>query len=153
MIIIISLLFVLPVVLILIGAFTEPIRRENYYSEKDHYVNEFGVVTRFEYYGKNNDKLYIYVKNELYIKEGKAPPDTTYTTKIVIVGNNLNYLKDNGIDEKIKLGSFIEFATVQKNFGYARPIVSLTVDGEVLLEFEDGYANLLEWLQSGGLKR
>ena len=74
-----------------------------------------------------------------------APANTFTSRKFLIEGENLITIKLTGFDEKIKVGSFVEFITVSAAlYGYARPIVSLTVDGETLLEFEEGYEGLLK---------
>lgn len=31
--------------------------------------------------------------------------------------------------------------------GYVMPIVAISVDGEQLLDYEEGYANFMEWLE------
>lgn len=58
-------------------------------------------------------------------------------------------MQKNNIDEQIKIGDTIQFVTAPKYFGdgYVMPIVAISVDGEVLLEFEEGYANFLKWLE------
>ena len=42
----------------------------------------------------------------------------------------------------------VSFMTAPRYFGdgYIMPIVEISVDGEELLSFEEGYENLLEWL-------
>ena len=56
--------------------------------------------------------------------------------------------QDNGIDQKLQMGKQIEFISTPKYFGdgYVMPIVEIVVDGEVLLSFEQGQQNWLEWL-------
>ena len=48
--------------------------------------------------------------------------------------------------EKIEPNSVVEFTSAPAFFGngYLMPIVQLSVNGEILLSFEEGYANLLE---------
>ena len=53
--------------------------------------------------------------------------------------------KDN-ILNLVHIGDSIEFVSAPKVFGdgYTLPIVSLTVNGEVLLDFETGWKNLMK---------
>ncbi|HIV47949.1 MAG TPA: hypothetical protein H9749_09110, partial [Candidatus Acutalibacter stercorigallinarum] len=66
-----------------------------------------------------------------------------------IVGDNVQIVLENGISEKIKLGDTVEFVTAPRYFGdgYVMPIVAISVDGEQLLDYEEGYANFMEWLE------
>ena len=56
-----------------------------------------------------------------------------------------------GILQKVQLGTTVSFMTAPHYFGdgYIMPIVEISVDGEELLSFEEGYENLLEWLRMG----
>lgn len=65
-----------------------------------------------------------------------------------ITGDNLLIVQERGIDRKIKIGDKIRFITAPKYFGdgYVMPIVALSVNEEELLGFEDGFANLMKWL-------
>lgn len=65
-----------------------------------------------------------------------------------IVGDNLPIVQHNGIDEKIEIGDQVSFITAAKYFGdgYVMPIVEISINGEELLSFEEGFANLLKWL-------
>ena len=53
-----------------------------------------------------------------------------------------------GYPAEIQLGTTVSFMTAPRYFGdgYIMPIVEISVDGEELLSFEEGYENLLEWL-------
>ncbi len=109
-----------------------------YYSDTKNYVSAVGTITHIAY---NKDST------ELYLGFSELNP-TFDDTCFKIVGNNLSIVQSRGIDDKIKIGDRIEFVTAPKYFGdgYVMPIVALTVKGESLLEFEDGYTNLLNWL-------
>lgn len=118
----------------------ESAKMKNYYSEKSNYINVIGTVADIEY-SEGGDLLI------LEFDEDIAPADIFTSRKFLIEGENLLTIKTSGFDEKVKIGSFIEFTTVPAVlYGYARPIVSLTINGETLLEFEDGYQGLLEAL-------
>ena len=52
----------------------------------------------------------------------------------------------NGILDKLETGDEITFVAAPEYFGdgYVVPIVAITVDGEELLSFDEGYENLME---------
>ena len=109
-----------------------------YYSKLENYVEATGTVSYIEYG---------YDYTELYIGFSDLTPSFDDTT-FKIVGKNLLITKKNGIDEKIKLGDTVNFITAPRYFGdgYIMPIVAISVNGETLLEFEDGFKNYLNWL-------
>ena len=65
-----------------------------------------------------------------------------------LVGANREIVLQRGILQKIQLGTTVSFMTAPRYFGdgYIMPSVEISVDGEELLSFEEGYENLLEWL-------
>lgn len=112
-----------------------------YYSDRSNYVDATGTIDYIAY----EDNYTI-----LYLGFSELTPkfdDETFK----IVGDNLSIVLEKGINQKIAFGDQIEFVTAPKYFGdgYVMPIVEITVDGETLLEFEEGYANLLKWLYDG----
>lgn len=109
-----------------------------YYSQKENYISVTGTVSNIKY---NEDT------SALYIDLSELSPvldDTCFK----IVGENLEIVKANKIDDKIKTGEQITFITAPKYFGdgYVIPIVAISISGEILLDFEEGYENLLDWL-------
>ena len=109
-----------------------------YYSQKENYLSVTGVVSSINY----NEEA-----NALYIgfsKMSSVLDDTCFK----IVGKNLEVVKSNGIDDKLKIGEQITFITAPKYFGdgYVMPIVAISINEENLLDFEEGYKNLLDWL-------
>ena len=108
-----------------------------YYSDKDNYVIATGTVTHIKYY---NGELYIGLSRV----EGPA-----YNNTYKFVGENLTIVRDNGIGNKLKLGDRIEFVTAPVSFGdgYTPYLVGITINGEKLLEFEEGFVNLNKWLE------
>lgn len=118
----------------------DSIKKQAYYSQRENYIIASGIVTRITY---NEDST------ALYIDFSELTPDFDDTC-FKIVGDNLQEVRNKGIDEKLKNGDRVDFITAPKYFGdgYVMPIVAITVDGESLLEFEDGVANLLSWLES-----
>ena len=59
------------------------------------------------------------------------------------------HLKKSSIILKLKTDEQITFITAPKYFGdgYVMPMVAISIGEENLLEFEDGYENLLAWLE------
>ena len=106
---------------------------KGYYLQKDHYIEATGTIIHIKY-NENQDELYL----------GFSDLEPTFDdVDFKIVGDNLSVVQQNGIDEKIELGTSVEFITAPRYFGdgYVMPIVGLTVDGEELLSFDEGYEN------------
>lgn len=125
-------------ILILSACFSLTSREKEYYYDEDNFISAIGTVTHIKY---NDERTAIYIGfSELNPKFDDV--------NFEIVGKNLPIVQENGIDEKIQLGDQVEFITAPKYFGdgYVMPIVSISVDGEELLSYEEGYANFLEWL-------
>ena len=114
-------------------------KERQYYSEPDNYITATGTVTHIKY-NEEKDALYLGLEQMSY-----KFSDNSFK----IVGKNLIIAQENGLDQKLQEGKQIEFISAPRYFGdgYVMPIVGLTVDGEVLLTFEQGYSNWLEWLQ------
>ncbi len=109
-----------------------------YYSQKENYISVTGTVSDIKY---NEDTTALYIDlSEL----SSVLDDTCFK----IVGENLKIVKANKIDDKLKTGEQITFITAPKYFGdgYVMPIVAISISGENLLDFEEGYKNLLDWL-------
>ena len=109
-----------------------------YYSQKENYISVTGTVSSIKY----NEEA-----TALYIDFSELSPvldDTCFK----IVGENLEIAKTNKIDGKLKIGEQITFITAPKYFGdgYVMPIVAISISGENLLGFEEGYENLIAWL-------
>lgn len=113
-------------------------KMRNYYSQKQNYINATGIVTHFSY---NEDK------STLYLGFSDLSPQFV-DNSFKIAGDNLTIVQQNGIEEKIKIGDHVEFISAARYFGdgYVMPIVGISVNKEELLNFEEGYSNLLKWL-------
>lgn len=113
-------------------------KMQYYYSQKSNYVDATGVVSHISY---NEDK------SALYLGFSDLSPQFD-DNSFKIVGDNLQIVQQNGIDKKIEIGDHIRFITAARYFGdgYMMPIVGITVDGEELLSFDDGFVNFLKWL-------
>lgn len=123
---------------VIVSSCTAPQMRR-YYSQKDNYVNATGTISHIAY-----DEEY----DSLYLGFSELTPkfdDTCFN----IVGDNFEIVKERGIEQKIEIGTKVEFVTAPEYFGdgYVMPIVAISADGEELLEFEEGFDNLQKWLK------
>lgn len=114
-------------------------KMRDYYSQKSNYVNATGIVTHISY---NEDK------SILYLGFSDLSPQFD-DSSFKIVGDNLSIAQHNGIDEKINIGDQVAFITAPRYFGdgYVMPIVQISINNEELLNFEEGFSNLLIWLE------
>lgn len=112
---------------------------QEYYSVQDNYVSAEGIVSHIAF-SEDNQEMYIEFSNLI-----PAFDDTCFK----IVGKNLDIIRMQDIDTEIQLGDKLEFMTAPHYFGdgYVMPIVSLTIDGNMVLEFEEGVSNFLDWLK------
>jgi len=111
----------------------------DYYIEKDNYIEVRGTISSVKY---NEDKT------ALYLNFSQLEPKLDDNC-FKIVGDNLAIVQNNGIDELIREGDQVLFVTAPRYFGdgYVMPIVAITVNEDVLLEFADGYDNWINWLR------
>lgn len=131
------------IVTVLLTCFAIPLSscQENemrqYYAERSNYLTATGTVAYISF-NEDNNSLYIDFSGLMPVFD-----DTCFK----IVGQNYVLVQQRGIEELLHVGDQIEFITAPKYFGdgYVMPIVSVTVDGEIILEFEEGLINFLEW--------
>ena len=118
-----------------------PVRpRLEYYSEDSNYIMATGTVRHLAW---GPDQSYVYIAFE-------DIPEDYSDTNFVIEGENLRIVLENGFAEKVQLGTTVEYVSAPRYFwdGYSMPIVELSVDGEILLTFEEGKINLLDWIRN-----
>ena len=117
------------------GGVAKSVEKE-YYMDVNNYITEEAVVDTITY-----DKKIEYIGIRL-----SEISDVYQGERFIIEGENLDIVLANGILEKIEPNSVIEFTSAPAFFGngYLMPIVQLSVNGETLLSFEEGYANLLK---------
>ena len=128
-------MIVLLLALVGCGGVAKSVEKE-YYMDINNYITEEAVVDTITY-----DKKIEYIGIRL-----SEINDAYQGERFIIEGENLDIVLANGILEKIEPNSVIEFTSAPAFFGngYLMPIVQLSVNGETLLSFEEGYANLLE---------
>lgn len=73
-------------------------------------------------------------------------PDGFSDENFCIKGDNYVIVADNDGEECLELGDTITFVTAPRYFGdgYTMPIIAIRIKDKTLLEFEDGYKNLIE---------
>jgi len=114
------------------------VRMNNYYSQKENYITVTGKVSYINY-DEGSVSLYIGLS-----EMSQDLDDSCFK----LVGDNLRTVRMNGIDAKLEVGTNIELITAPEHFGdgYVMPVVAISINGESLLDFEEGYNNLLNWL-------
>ena len=110
----------------------------NYYSDTSVYRVVVGEVLDISGDLEEN-RIYIYL-TEI--------PDGFSKNSFVIAGKPAAIAKKNGFEAKIKRGSRVELVSAPRYFwdGFHMYIVALSVEGEEVLSFDDGYAGLIEYL-------
>ena len=113
---------------------------KKYYAERDNYITATGSVSHIAY-DEENEKLFI-----SFADLNPEFNDNTFK----IAGQNYLIVKSRSVQQKLKLGVEVEFITAPRYFGdgYAMPIVAMTIDGEVLLAFNEGFENLQVYLKN-----
>ena len=111
---------------------------KKYYSEKSNYITVSGKVSHISY---NKEQTVLYIG---FAEMSEEFDDNCFK----IIEDNLKIGKNNGIDDVLCLGKRVEFVTAPRYFGdgYVMPIVALSIDGKCYLKFDDGYNNLMRWL-------
>lgn len=111
-------------------------RMERYYSDKDNFVIASGTVDSVEYSGET-DAIFI-----SFTDLTPAFADNLFS----VASESGKILRSKRIENKLHPGDRVEFVSAVAYFGdgYVMPIVSLTIDGEELLSFEEGYANFMD---------
>lgn len=112
---------------------------ETYYEQRENYISVSGTVSHISFDEESC---------ALYIEFSDLVPSLD-DTRFKVVGEHVGLLREKAGDPAIKIGDRAEFVTAPKYFGdgYVMPIVALTVEGSVLLEFEEGLDNFLDWLR------
>ncbi len=133
-----TICIIISFVILLFSTSCNSIKIKEYYSDVNNYICVSGDITSFSY-NEAKDAIYIGFTNL-----SVSLDDTCFK----IVGNNVTVVQSKGFDQKIEIGNHIDFVTAPKYFGdgYVMPIVEFKVNDEVLLDFEEGYQNLIAWL-------
>lgn len=112
------------------------IREKIYYSDKSNYITEEAVVEEMVYNEESeNIKIFLSDIDERY-----------QSSEFVVHGESVDILLERDVFEKIEPGNRITYTSAPEYFGdgYSMPIVSVSVNGEVLLSFDEGFENLMK---------
>ena len=130
------------IIILWLAGFTSCYSQEkfDYYAEKDNYISVSGTVSHIAY-DENGEFLSLGISDISYQLDDNA---------FKIVGDNLRIALANDFEDKVLIGTKIDFITAPKYFGdgYIMPIVAISVNGESILDYEEGYLNLLKWLKN-----
>jgi len=115
-------------------------KKQAYYADKNNYITVIGTVSYIKE-DENQSVLYIGV-DDMSVELS----DNCFK----VVGENLTCIYENIYNKPIQIGDTLVFTTAPRYFGdgYIMPIVSITRGNTVLLEFDEGVENLLNWLDS-----
>ncbi len=115
------------------------------YSDKTNFINVTATLSDIRLY---DEEYILTVENMEYIPL-EEKENSYYSgfqdNSFRINKENSKLLKSSNIEEKLKKGTVFSFMSSPSVFGngYNCPIVSVTVDGEILLDFDTGYKNLM----------
>lgn len=109
-----------------------------YYREQENYIQASGNLYYFVY----SEELSAY-----YLAFSELSPkfdDDCFK----IEGKNAQIVKEMGIEEQLQIGMKVCFMTAPRYFGdgYVYPIVAISIGDTVLLDFETGYSNFVNWI-------
>ena len=109
----------------------------DYYSNEQNYIEVTGVI----YHVKFDDE-----HDTLYLGFTNLAPKTDDDC-FEVAGDAYSIMVTN--KEYIQIGKTATFVTAPKYYGngYVMPIVSLSVDGRNILEYQIGFSSLLNWLK------
>lgn len=130
------LIFFLVLIMLLSFSACYQSKEREYYSNKENYITEEAIIDNI-IYNKDENSLYFWLSDidDLY-------HDSTFK----IQGKNLSVVLERGIIEKAEIGSKITYTSAPEYFGdgYCMPIVAISIAGEELLCFHEGFDNFME---------
>lgn len=132
---------ILLVCLMLVAASCSKNDKIDYYSNKSNYTTETATVSGIEY-DEEQEILYITISiNDI--------PSSYSAPTFCIVGENYNTVINNGIKQVLKEDIVITYKSAPKYYGngYWMPIIEISIEDNCYLEYDDGYTNLLNWLE------
>ena len=124
-------------------------RERRHYLDKSNFVSVTAVCVSSSYYTNPSEShtYCINISNAEYDTtnmptEGSRFQDVTFR----VDRESMKVLEEHDIHNKLKPGTTFTFmsAPIYLSDSYDCPIVALEIDGEVLLDFDTGYKNLME---------
>ena len=116
---------------------------KKYYSDKNNFVSVEATCVELIILERYPDIYIIEVENMIYEKTENCQ---FIGVMFEINEANSSILREANIEEKLKNGSTFSFISAPEYFGdgYKCPIVAIEIDGEILLDFNTGYENLMK---------
>lgn len=110
-------------------------REYKYYSDESNFITVTAEIF-FLNYDEDNAVLYLGFLNL---------PEVFSDNCFKITGDNWKVIEQRGGKDCFAIGDEITFITAPRYFGngYVMPIVAVSIKGEVLLEYEQGYENFM----------
>lgn len=114
--------------------------REEYYSNMSNYRTATAIVDEWDI-----ESSWIRIRVSNYPEEFYSTSPDSWCYFEISGKDNVDIVLENGITSKLAVGKEIEFVSAPEVFwsGYTRPIVSITIDGVVLLDQDVGIENYL----------
>ena len=111
---------------------------EDYYADESNYITAVGTVCHIRY-TDDGEELYLGISGL-----GSEFADVNFR----IIGDGLTAAQGRGIDGKLQIGDEVTFISAPSYFGdgYVVPIAALTVHGETLVEFDEGFESIRQWM-------
>ena len=111
---------------------------EDYYADESNYITAVGTVVHIQY-TNDGEELYLGISGL-----GSEFADVNFR----IIGASLTAAQGRGIDGKLQIGDEVTFISAPSYFGdgYVVPIAALTVHGETLVEFDEGFESIRQWM-------
>ena len=111
---------------------------EDYYADESNYITAVGTVCHIRY-TDDGEELYLGISGL-----GSEFADVNFR----IIGDGLTVAQGRGIDGKLQIGDEVTFISAPSYFGdgYVVPIAALTVHGETLVEFDEGFESIRQWM-------
>ncbi len=108
-----------------------------YYSDPNRFIELTAVCNGISI----GETCYLFVDDMHY----DDPYGRVFNNGFRIGGKNSDIVRAAGIEEKLIPGTTVTFISSPDCYsnGYQYPIVALEVDGEILLDFDTGYSNLM----------
>lgn len=110
-------------------------REKAYYSDTSNFITEEATVDNI-----------IYDENSNYIVLWLSGIDPLYQSSAFIIRDeNVSVAIENDFFNKIKVGDTITYTSAPGCFtnGYFMPIIGISVNGDLILDMETGYMNLM----------
>ena len=109
-----------------------------YYADENNYITAVGTVCHIQY-TDDGEELYLGISGL-----GSEFADVNFR----IIGASLTAAQGRGIDGKLQIGDEVTFISAPSYFGdgYVVPIAALTVHGETLVEFDEGFESIRQWM-------